>query len=342
MPDEARLMWGPFLNAARECCLTIATTNYDRAIELAANGEKVRLDDGFDLFDGSEMAKWVGFGGGGSAATLIKLHGSTDWFVDEAENPLKTRHPMALFGRATLRLEALELGSALVLPSREKLLNRAPYPRLSQAFLNAADECDVALIVGSSLRDKHIRDAARELTGRVAVFVVNPNVEGHGVDGAHMIEECASTFLMSTLPNALASGRAVDRLMTRVSDGGEDEGILRAVQELRNREVGVRRRCEAAEALHERKVTLAPGVIREVLDDPEEAVARYGLGLIPYSASWRDLIASAKRSRHWTQAAFQEEVAILVRVVEAVHGESAVEVGSGRGLGSVARTPEGA
>ena len=288
VPDEAQLMWGPVLNAAREYRLTIVTTNYDRAIELAANGEKVGLDDGFGSFGGGERARWRGFDVGESTTTLIKLHGSTDWFVDrETEDPLKMRHPMALFGRATLQLEELELGSALVLPSREKLLNRAPYPRLSQAFLNAADECDVAIFVGSSLRDNHIRDAAKELTGRVPVFVVNPSVGDHGVHGADVIRECASTFLMSTLPNALASMGLVERLKRKAVGGAGAEGILRIVQELRNKDAEVRRRCEAAETLHEWKVTLTPDLIREVLDDPDERVARYGLGLVPYCVSWR-------------------------------------------------------
>ncbi len=324
--EDARLMWGPLLNAARECSLTIVTTNYDRAIELAANGEKIELDDGFSSFGEDEKAGWVGFDVDGSIATLIKLHGSTDWFVDrEAGNPLKMRHPMALFGRATLQLEELELGSALVLPSREKLLNRAPYPRLSQAFLNGADECDVGIFVGSSLRDNHIRNAARELAGRVPVFVVNPSrVDGHGVDGADVIGECASTFLMSTLPNALGSIGVVERLKRKAVEGGGVGGILRIVQELRNKDADVRRRCEAAEMLHEWKVTLAPDLIREVLDDAEERVARYGLGLVPYSVFCRALIESAKKSRHRERAAFRAELGVLERVVEGTHGEGAV------------------
>ena len=329
VPDEARLMWGAVLKAAENGGLTIVTTNYDRAIELAANGEEIGLDDGFASFNGGEVARWEGFGGGGSATTLIKLHGSTDWFVDRGTgNPLKMRHPMALFGRATLQLEELELGSALVLPSREKLLNRAPYPRLSQAFLNAADECDIAIFVGSSLRDNHIRNAARELAVRVPVFVVNPSDGGHSVDGARVIGECASTFLMSTLPDALGSVDVVDRLMKRGGERAGGEGILGIVQELRSKDAGVRRRCEAAEALHERRVTLSPDVIRDVLDDADETVARYGLGLIPYSVVCSDLIESARRSRHGQQVAFREELGILERLVEAQGGKEAVEVGA--------------
>ena len=47
---DARLMWGPILRSASSMDLTLVTTNYDRAIELAANAENVRIDDGFGPF----------------------------------------------------------------------------------------------------------------------------------------------------------------------------------------------------------------------------------------------------------------------------------------------------
>ena len=123
---------------------------------------------------------------------LVKLHGSTDWYADgQTGHPTKLRHPMPLFGRSVLRLsEKQELGSALVLPSREKLLTKAPYPRLSQTFLNVADCCDLALFVGSSLRDEPIREAARSIVTRAPVFIVDPKGEGHAVEG------CRRNFTM--------------------------------------------------------------------------------------------------------------------------------------------------
>ncbi len=102
------------------------------------------------------------------------------------------------------------LRSSLVLPSREKMLTKAPYPRLSQFFLTAADCCDLAIFVGSSLRDDHIRDVAFSTASRVPVFIVNPEGESYGVDGAIPIAQHASTFYgINVYANALSSQRAL-------------------------------------------------------------------------------------------------------------------------------------
>jgi len=129
---DAKLMWGSVLRAASSHDITFVTTNYDRAIELAANAEQVHLDDGFGPFVHDETALWIGFGQTTASPPLVKLHGSTDWYEyadGKTASPTKLRHPMPLFGRATLHLsDGQELGSALILPSREKLLTHAPIP----------------------------------------------------------------------------------------------------------------------------------------------------------------------------------------------------------------------
>ena len=164
---DARLIWGPVLEATKSIDIAFGTTNYDRAIELAANAETIRLDDGFEVGDTVEAMRWNGFQLNGTDVPLIKLHGSTDWYAKQGSgDPVKLRHPMPLFGDAFLTFGDQALGSALVLPSREKMLTRDPYPRLSQKFLNTADMCDLALFVGSSLRDSHILGAARSLGER--------------------------------------------------------------------------------------------------------------------------------------------------------------------------------
>ena len=206
---DAHLMWISVLRAASSVDLTLVTTNYDRAIELAANTGKVPIDDGFGPFDPGEIASWAGFRQDGDGhPLLVKLHGSTDWYAAGQFGSLtKLRHPMPLFGRTSLRLvDGTQLNSALVLPSREKLLTRSPYPRLSQTFLNAADCCDLAIIVGSSLRDQHIRDAVGATASRVPLFVVNPSGDTYGLENIRVIKQCASTFLISTLPHALTAG----------------------------------------------------------------------------------------------------------------------------------------
>ena len=141
-------MWGSVLRASEHIDITFVTTNYDRAIELAANSEGIALDDGFEVFAEGETGEWTGFGRSKRRAMLVKLRGSTDWFADkQTGNPIKLRHPMPLFGRSVLMFDERELDSALVLPSREKMLTGAPYPRLSQTFLNAADCCDVRCLL---------------------------------------------------------------------------------------------------------------------------------------------------------------------------------------------------
>ena len=320
---DARLMWGSVLQASETHDITFVTTNYDRAIELAANGEGVPLQDGFATLDSVENIPWSGFEPKGITPKLVKLHGSTDWFSEKnSSEPIKIRHPMAMFGRATLLFDGMELGSALILPSREKLLTRAPYPRLTQAFLNAADECEVAFFVGSSLRDDHIRNAARAIASRVPVFVVNISEDSRGVEGAFTIAEHASTFLISTLSNALCSANPLEILKEYSrSVVKEQGGILSIVKELLNADLEKKVRCNAAELLHGRKVTLAPKLVEQVLNQGDATFGRYVLGLIPYSAAYRELMEIAQNSVHSGDEAYRDEVAILRKVVSTMEGK---------------------
>ena len=315
-PRDAQLMWGSVLRSTVNMAITFVTTNYDRAIELAANGEGVVLEDGFAP-PGDEKASWSGFQQNVAGSRLIKIHGSTDWFTDTiTDDPIKIRHPMALFGRATLRLEGLDLGSALVLPSRDKLLNKAPYPRLSQAFLNAADESNMAFVVGSSLRDNHIRSATKVLAENVPVFLVNTSGDNQGVEDGYVITEHASTFLMSTLPNALASTNPAEYLIDRSRTTKPlGTGILPIVKEILDQNIDIQRRCDAIESLHMSKVTLPPNLVERALNYDDATVARYALGLIPYSTLRHDLIEIARNSTHSRDAAFLDELAILDHIV---------------------------
>ena len=314
---EAHLMWGSVLQVTKTFEITFVTTNYDRAIELAANAEGICLDDGFGLFAERETVQWTGFGQDKGRPTLVKLHGSTDWFADkDTRNPTKLRHPMPLFGRSVLLLEGRELDSALVLPSREKMLTGAPYPRLSQTFLNAADCCELALFVGSSLRDNHIRDVARSIVGKAPVFIVNPDGDDREVEGAAVISQHASTFLVSTLPNALLTSDPSAVLQDASGPSNTmTRGILPAVRDLLDTSVVTSRRCRAVEELDEMGATLAPELIRQLLDDDEPTVARYVLGLIPSSTSKEKLIEEALCCPHTGDQAFREELDILSNLV---------------------------
>ena len=306
MVKDAKLMWGSVLQATSSHDLTLVTTNYDRAIELAANADNVPLDDGFSPFNQAGTSSWKGFGAK-QGSLLVKLHGSTDWYASDA--PTKLRHSVSLFGGATLHLsDGQEVHSGLVLPSREKLLNRHPYPRLSQTFLNVADNCEIAIIVGSSLRDPHIHDSAETTASRVPMFVVNPT-NRYGLERAHHISQCASTFLIATLPNALLTPDPVATLKAVTMQS--EKGTLTLVRQALDTDAPVNVRWRAIEELDSMGTTLHPSLLRELLADKDSSVARYSLGLMSLSADRDMLIEEAKNSPHATDAAFLGDLELL-------------------------------
>ena len=315
--NDAKLMWGAVLRTVSSNDITLVTTNYDRAIELAANAETIPVDDGFAPFAQGETALWVGFNQNGTKPRLLKLHGSTDWYAaGENRIPTKLRHPMPLFGRAALRLTAGdELGSALVLPSREKILNHSPYPRLSQTFLNEADSCDLAVFVGSSLRDRHIREAADTITKRAPVYLVNPSGDTYGLEKVKAIKQYASSFLISTLPNALISSDPVAALESTASTANDNIGALIAVKKALDSNALAYIRCSELEHLDEIGLTLDPYLLKQLLADPDTSVARYTLGLISRSPARSTLVEYAAATSHANEDAFKEDLQLLLEMI---------------------------
>lgn len=310
---DATLFWSSSLRAVTKHEFTFVTTNYDRALELAANAVGLQLNDGFRTSAAGEPAEWIGFNEDGSAPPLVKLHGSTDWYSDtEAARPVKLRHPMPLFGGAVLTIDSTALGSALVLPSREKLLTRPPYPRMSQRFLNATDACDVGIFVGSSLRDYHVRDAALALAKQGRLVLVGPEAASLGISGAIVIQESASKFLISTLPVACRSTNPLEWLSKCSESGGNDApSILPLVKDALDTNASVDRRCNAIERLDRLGVVLDQDLLGQLIRDPVDRVARYALGLVAASPDVEALTSSAEESPHRGNTLFDEELTHL-------------------------------
>jgi hypothetical protein len=315
--NDARLMWGSILRATHSHRLTFVTTNYDRAIELAANAEGVRLDDGFEAFSDNEAVRWIGFDTENNVCPIVKLHGSTDWYSDlESGDPRKLRHPMPLFGRGTLSLaNGEELGSAMVLPSREKLLNRAPYPRMSQAFLNAVDQCEIAVFVGSSIRDQHVREQARTIARDRPVFVINRSGTVQGIENAHAIAQPASQFLISTLPAALSSPDPLTVLSNSRRSGEESLNVLQLLQIGTDIREQTDRRCNAIEELDTASLPLDELIVGNLLADQDATVSRFALGLVATSSACSNLLSCARKSPHKNDSAFAEELEILEKLI---------------------------
>ena len=324
---DAHLMWGPVLRCSKSHRIVFVTTNYDRAIEVAANAEGLRLNDGFGESSGSGTAPWIGFERTEGTVILVKLHGSTDWYRDKpTRRAMKLRHPMPLFADGTLVFGDRKLGAALVLPSREKILTREPYPRLSHEFLDAGDRSEILVFVGSSLGDPHIREAAEGWAMRKDVFVVTPDGESQPVAGASVLQETASEFLISTLPNAVASNNPVACLERRCRGGsgvggkrecGRDEGILRVVRLALDDGIDVVRRCAAVGQLVDRGATLQPTWVERLINEGDPALARHALGLIMGSSEDEKLMGVASESPHMGDRPFRDEFGMLREVMVA-------------------------
>ncbi len=185
-----------------------------------------------------------------------------------------------------------------MLPSREKLPTHAPYPRLSQTFLNSADECEIAIFMGTSLRDDHLRDAAIITAKKVPVFLVTPEALDTELENIIHIKQCASTFLISTLPNALATDDIADYLTAKSVSVLDDQGIFRTLISALNTSLSPHLRCQALEELED--LELAPNiwVLENLLEDKNPQVARYALGLLSHSPHGKILRDNAKTSVH--------------------------------------------
>ena len=323
--SDANLMWGPILRCSKSHQIVFVTTNYDRAIEVAANVEGLHLDDGFAETSSNETAPWIGFRRNPGGLKLIKLHGSTDWYRDEpSRRAIKLRHPMPLFADGTLVFDGRQLTAALVLPSREKILTREPYPWLSHEFLSAGDGSEIVVFVGSSLRDPHIRQAAEAWAERTPVFVVAPDGELQAVSGANFIRETASEFLISTLPNALESHDPVACLQHRChSTGGveetqetlKDNGILSVVRVALDEESDAGSRCEAVGQLVDMGATLPSTWVEGLINQENPALARHALGLIMDSSEHQELTRIASESPHMGNGPFHDEYRMLREVM---------------------------
>ena len=318
-PIDANILWGSALNKLKDHNTSIATTNYDRAIELSANYQRIKLDDGFLDFGASEKSDWDGFGVKNTGIPLIKLHGSTDWYLEENGNkPIKLRHPMPLFGRSKIQIRnGIVLGSALVLPSREKLLNKEPYPRNMQKFLNVADSCDLALFIGTSLRDPHIKSTAESIAKRVPLFVVTPEKEVTVVTSFYHVQQHASTFLISTLPSAFLMDDPIEYLKAKNEPIPEtNNGIFKQAQIIFNSDSDSNMLCKAIEFFDKRELILEPTMIEKLISHDDLMVAKYALSLIAISPKKEEMISVAEKSKHSNNEAFKQDFDLLKKIVE--------------------------
>lgn len=314
---SAERLWGPLVRHLGEHKVVIATTNYDRAIEMACESNNVRFNDGFEEFGADEFAKWRGIEGA-TGNKLLKLHGSTDWYQANDGSICKLRHPMPLYGGLVLTSHSntdFRLTSAIVLPSREKKTTEPPYPELTTEFRLTYRQADAAIFVGTSLRDADIRDVCVKCSSRIPTFLVSRSgnyADGFVPNGAKIIRQTGSQFLISTLPKVLRNSDLSELNEFADSDEFKATSILDWLVTACDPSRDVEDRCRAIEELATARVSLDSGDIEPLLEDSNESVRIYSLGLVQDSRD-RDSIVNRvmEIAREESETAFSVEARLL-------------------------------
>ncbi len=310
-------MWTPTLRMIESVELTIASTNYDRAIEITASRLKKVIEDGFEPFAGKETAGWKGFGSA-TGTRLLKLHGSTDWYHGVEHQVFKLRHPMPLYGPLEIvskKATDLPLHSALVLPSREKQVTLPPFPELGTEFRSRAADADVVIFVGSSLRDPHIRDVCAACARAKPTFVISKSgsfAEGALPEGATVIRQSSGQFLISTFPRFLQSQDVKSLTDCAASGAPAVSGSLEWIVTARGANTPTHERCTAIENLANAQIPLPRSEVELILRSTEPDVSLYGLGLIQASPDRDALLGIAKTmAEQKVNAEFSAELKML-------------------------------
>lgn len=292
-------MWAPTLRMKDRVELTIASTNYDRAVEITASRLKKGIDEGFVPFAGNETAVWKGFRNS-TGTRLLKLHGSTDWYHGSDHQVFKLRHPMPLYGPLEIvsrKAANLPLHSALVLPSREKQVTVPPFPEIGTEFRNRAADAELAIFVGSSLRDPHVRDVCVSCARAIPTFVVSKSgafADGILPERVGVIRQSAGQFLVSTFPRFLGS-QSVQVLTDAVASGNSAvadslEWIVTAC----GNNASTQDRCDAIERLADAGLPLPGAEVEALLQSTDTDVSLFALGLIQASPDHDALLSLAK------------------------------------------------
>ena len=292
------------------------------------------LDDGFNVFGDMEVASWNGVEETHEGTIkLLKIHGSTDWYLGDDDSVYKLRHPMPLYGNLILSFSDTasphvpRMKSAMILPSREKRVTQPPYPELATDLRNTARDVDIAIFVGTSLRDPDLLDICKKCASTMPTFLVTSEAVGNGLNIPNLrtIKETASKFLVSTLPWFLRSGDVeyLNECAIRRSTT-EAESILSSLTSVLHARGGVEEICHAIDNLVNWDVMLDVSDINGLLDpDRDESIRKYALALVPQSLDGEEAMMRARKmAEQDKEGAFAEEFEMM----ETMMADSAPEI----------------
>ena len=139
--------------ARRQGSLTIATLNYDRSIENAAELSDEPCDTGIETWLTKGAFTWPDQG-----LRLLKLHGSIDWVVEPPETNAGELPRQRIRKVAGAEEKQWYEAPAVVFGEAGKLRSEGPYLELLLAWLSKLQRADSLLVVGYSFRDDHVNE----------------------------------------------------------------------------------------------------------------------------------------------------------------------------------------
>lgn len=157
--DAAKVAYlQPLVRSAVKHNTVIATLNYDNVVELAATSCNLSTDTGITRWS---EAGTLAFDS--TALSLLKLHGSIDWRLDD--KPPDDTHPLPSQVVKTATREEMEKGKfrpAVVFGGRNKLTASGPFLDILRTFQDALFQADALTIIGYSFSDEHINEYIRQ------------------------------------------------------------------------------------------------------------------------------------------------------------------------------------
>lgn len=315
-PAHAKTLWTPSIRKFSEHEVTVVTTNYDRSIEITATSLGIELHDGFDSFADRRYAEWKGFHGV-SGAKLLKLHGSTDWYRTGDLKTYKLHHPMPLFGDVTVQVDDLALTHAIVLPSREKVCNEMPFQRLAFEFAKSIDQADVAVFLGTSLRDPHILSLCSECADRVPTIIVSIDIAGvpnsvRNKENLIVLQQCASRFLIGSLPAALRERDSHGFRSKLESESSEIKSVLGEFLVAADTKSPLDERLNAIDTLCDRRMGCEQSYVETLFRSPIGQIRIHALGLVLDSPDRSELLEVVRRlARDSDDVEFKRESDLL-------------------------------
>jgi hypothetical protein len=234
---------------------------------------------------------------------------------------------MPLFGAVTLSVSdpsPLTLRSAAVLPSREKKVILTPYPDLVYEFRKSSDTAEVAIFLGTSLRDPDIQGVLNKCAARMPTFVISRSgryESGVVPETATTLRQSASRFLISTLPAFLRQSNPDDLQRYAESDDSYSDPILEWLILASKTDARTRERCLSIERLASAEIALEGPEVEVLFQDTDAEVRINALGLVQNSPDHKYLIERAQLAvTSRPDSALAKELQILTQLMDKPKG----------------------